>query len=374
MIIFLNGASSAGKSTIAREIMHQSPRPFLYYSINHLVEFWLDEKFILSDDEPQAWLYQQFNLIESETHSHIDGPDINQLRWDMIEALQVLIKKGYDLIIDEILWDQSIFAHYTQALSFAKQVYMVRIDCDLIECEARERKRSDRFIGLTRSSYAQVYGSHPYYDFAVDTTTHSAKKAAQKILAFTQEQPHPMQFAHSLQVMITFEPLKEQHFKLLKKWLNTQHVARWWNENERWTLAAVRKKYDSYIKGYKVQDASKKPLSAFIVKCGLWPIGYIQFYNAYDFPRTPALEHLPVNLAALDFYIGEPSYLKRGLSTPVLKQFLETWVWPRFDACLVDPDNDNILAIQAYRRAGFEIIPQQTPSAVTWMIKKSGKN
>ena len=42
MIIFLNGSSSSGKSTLARHIMHQSERPFLYYSIDHLVNFWID--------------------------------------------------------------------------------------------------------------------------------------------------------------------------------------------------------------------------------------------------------------------------------------------------------------------------------------------
>src|ERR1700722_10983686 len=110
MIIFLNGASSVGKSSIARKIMRQSNRPFIYFSIDHLVNLWVDEKFIAFEDEPDESLYRERekdstgNLL---THI-VDGPHAKQLHWDMIEALTVLIKKGYDLIIDEVLWENEI--------------------------------------------------------------------------------------------------------------------------------------------------------------------------------------------------------------------------------------------------------------------------
>lgn len=371
MIIFLNGASSAGKSTIAREIMRQSERPFLYYSINHLVELWLDEKFIaLADDEPKTWLYQQFSL-RGEDSTRIEGqPDVNQLRWDMIDALLVLIKKGYDLIIDEVLWHESVFQHYVHALTYAKQVYLIRIECDLIECEAREKKRADRFIGLARASYAQVYRPHPRYDFAVDSTTLSAMMAAKQILKFVDEYPYPQALATAMQAMIAFEPLQSSHFSLLKKWLNAKHVRQWWEENQVWTSKQVKSKYESYVKGYKEQAGQKKPIRAFVITCAQYPIGYIQFYSAYDFPRSHALQQLPASLAAVDFYVGEASYLQKGLAPVILQLFLSKFVWQSFTACFVDPDSENSRAIQAYRRAGFSILAELPDPKVTWMLKK----
>ncbi|MGE3320240.1 MAG: AAA family ATPase, partial [Candidatus Berkiella sp.] len=62
MIIFLNGTSSVGKSTLARAIMRQSERPFIYYSIDHLVNYWIDEKFVAFENEPKDWFFHDISV------------------------------------------------------------------------------------------------------------------------------------------------------------------------------------------------------------------------------------------------------------------------------------------------------------------------
>lgn len=52
-------------------------------------------------------------------------------------------------------------------------------------------------------------------------------------------------------------------------------------------------------------EGERKPIKAYLIYKAYHPIGYIQFYNAYDFPREEGelLNGLPSSLAALDFYI-----------------------------------------------------------------------
>lgn len=205
MIIFLNGASSVGKSTIAREIMRQSDRPFLYFSVNHIANVWLDQKFIAFEDEPNDWFYHEQVIDEKgifETRI-INGPNAVQLHWDLIESITVLINKGYDFIIDEVLWDRRIFERYVPALLSANRVYMVKVICDLVECERRESKRKDRFKGLARGLYSQVYQDFPYYDIEIDTTGIAYQKSAEQLLNFVTKNEHPTAFKQSVEKLKT---------------------------------------------------------------------------------------------------------------------------------------------------------------------------
>ncbi len=372
MIIFLNGTSSSGKSVIAREIMHQSDRPFLYYSIDHLVNFWIDEKFVAFEDEPKSWFFQQHvvNIIETQP-SHVQGPDVDQLRWDMIEAFTVLIKKGYDLIIDEVLLKKEIFEHYAHALCQSKTVYLVKIICDLIEAERREKQRSDRYLGLTRTLYDKVYITPPDYDFEVNTSTLSIVQSAHSILDFINKNTSPQAFLAYLKQSIRFEPLRHEHFYLMRNWLNNDHVNHWWGEDKEWTLADIEEKYSTYVEGYKIENQKKKSIRGFVIYCALAPIGYIQYYDANDFPRDGyKLENLPGSTAAVDLLIGDPAYLHKGLGVEALTQFIQSVIWQYFNHCFVDVDVNNKAAIKTYHKAGFKFVKELTNPAVLLMMMK----
>jgi aminoglycoside 6'-N-acetyltransferase len=375
MIIFLNGAPSSGKSVIARALMHQSERPYLYYSIDHLVNFWIDEKFVAFEDEPKSWFFHQHILDTQDIPSAtVEGPHANQLHWDMIEALMVFLKKGYDLIIDEVLWKSDIFQRYAKALCIADKVYMVKIICNLIECERRESLREDRYIGLARELYEKVYLTPPDYDLEVDTTSITPNECANQILTYIEKNEKPRAFLHYLHHELTFKPLHPEYYHLLQQWLNTPHVAAWWGENKRWSFADIETKYDSYVHGYKETDGKKKSIKSFIIFCANNPIGYIQYYDAYDFPREGyKIENLPRSLASLDLYIGEPEYLSKGIGVATLKQFVAHQIWQHFDNCFVDADIKNTQAIHAYIKAGFSIIKQLENPHVVWLLRKKGR-
>ncbi|MHA1558480.1 MAG: GNAT family N-acetyltransferase [Alphaproteobacteria bacterium] len=175
--------------------------------------------------------------------------------------------------------------------------------------------------------------------------------------------------------MINFQPLDFCHFKLLHQWMNTQYVSRWWGENrDFWSIKDIKDKYRTYVDGYKIMNGERKTIHGFVIYLDYKPVGYIQYYNAYDFPRKEGykLTGFPESLALIDVYIGEKDYVGKGIGPKFIKQFLEEYVWQDFDACLVDPDKKNDFAIRAYTKVGFQIVKTVgTPEVVCMVILKN---
>lgn len=84
-------------------------------------------------------------------------------------------------------------------------------------------------------------------------------------------------------------------------------------------------------------------------------------YNAFDFERDEldlkeVCSEINPSLAALDFYIGDSGSVGKGLGVESLKAFLKAHVFQQFDACLVDPDKRNKIAVKTYAKAGFSTV------------------
>jgi aminoglycoside 6'-N-acetyltransferase len=175
---------------------------------------------------------------------------------------------------------------------------------------------------------------------------------------------------------ITFQPLVNSHFPLLLKWLETPHVKAWWDQDMRWTPELIEQKYSNYVHGFKrlklVDQIIEKPMHAYIVLCDKIPIGYIQYYEKHDFPPEQEYEiaELPKNCAAIDWYIGEPSFIGKGIGSKAMSLFLDNYVFPKFDYVFVDPETENIGAIRAYEKAGFREIKRVNDGTIIWMIKE----
>ena len=168
-------------------------------------------------------------------------------------------------------------------------------------------------------------------------------------------------------MIITFEPLKESHFSLLLKWLEAPHVKAWWDQDVKWTATLIQEKYADYVNGYKLDNGVAKVISAHIIYADNTPIGYIQIYNAYDFAREEPLIDLPARLAAFDVLIGEEAYLKQGIGSQSIAQFLKEH-GTSYTHVFADPENSNIAAIRAYEKAGFKKSTKQPGTGEIWMI------
>ncbi len=169
---------------------------------------------------------------------------------------------------------------------------------------------------------------------------------------------------------ITFKPLVESDFPLMLKWLTSSHVQSWWDKDIIWTTDLIKQKYSSYVKGYKLQDGQHKEILAYVITVDAVPIGYIQIYNAYDFPRSSKLVDLPKNLATFDIFIGEIDYLSKSIGSSAIELFLKNYCDGKYSHIFVYPDKDNIAAINSYLKAGFEIIKTNDVKNEIWMLKR----
>ena len=167
---------------------------------------------------------------------------------------------------------------------------------------------------------------------------------------------------------ITFIPLAKSHFPLLLKWLETPHVKKWWDQDVTYALDLVHEKYSSYVKGHKLVDGQQKPIQGFIIHHNQNPVGYIQIYNAYDFPRSKSLLGLPEKLGAFDIFIGEAAALQQGLGSKAIVQLLKLH-GNQYSYIFADPDSNNLAAVKCYEKAGFKKVSEQTDTREVWMLK-----
>lgn len=144
---------------------------------------------------------------------------------------------------------------------------------------------------------------------------------------------------------INFTRLAEKHFPLILEWLNQPHVNQWEDEKA-WTLEKVQTKYAPYIQGIIDIEGNQRTIASYIIEFDGRSIGYIQYYRSTDAPR---------NGAAIDFFIGEPDLLRKGIGTECLSLFLHLYVFGEYDFCIVDPDSENIAAIRTCENAGFQV-------------------
>lgn len=160
------------------------------------------------------------------------------------------------------------------------------------------------------------------------------------------------------------ESMLDKDFELLFSWLQMPHVKKYWPANQgsssdsdneaNYTLELVKEKYSDYARGHKKIDGKNKPINAFIIQNEDHPIGYIQYYNAYDFPRDGyELNNLPKSLAAIDMFIGNKEYLGKGIAHQSLELFMKNYVFKYFDYAFVDPYISNLRAIRCFDKSGF---------------------
>ncbi len=149
-IILLNGASSAGKSTLAEALQAKLDEPFWHISIDHLIA---------------AGVLPQPRIDTGEF-------SWQQMREPFFEGfhrcIPALALAGNNLIVEHIVetadWMQRLLM-----LLERFDVFFVGVHCPLAELERRERTRGDRRIGDARADFETMH-AFGAYDFEVDST------------------------------------------------------------------------------------------------------------------------------------------------------------------------------------------------------------
>ncbi len=165
-IIFLNGASSSGKSTLAKAMQRALPEPFLHVSSDQLVASgMLPER--RDPQGPFSWWDQLRPRFFAGFH----------------RCLPALAAAGNDLIVEHVIEFRAWRAELARLLGDF-DVFLVGVHCSLPEIGRRERGRGDRRIGEGRS-HVETDLIHTFgpYDFDVDTTDRVPSALSESVLA-----------------------------------------------------------------------------------------------------------------------------------------------------------------------------------------------
>jgi chloramphenicol 3-O phosphotransferase len=160
-VVVLNGASSAGKSSLARALQEITWPPFLHVQLDTFTQM----------------LPASFKTSTSRAEQDIDEI-VAQTRRGMRNAVAAMAAEGLRLVIDDVL-DEAAATDYLRVLS-PYRTCLVGILTSVEILEQRERERGDRVIGLARSQLAFVHRNMTY-DVTVDTTSITPAQGALQI-------------------------------------------------------------------------------------------------------------------------------------------------------------------------------------------------
>lgn len=159
-IIFLNGVSSSGKSSLATELQRRLPEPFLHFQLDAFIEML-----------PRLDDVALFMRMASGMHRSIAA---------MAEA-------GNNLIVDHVVIEKEWLDECLEFLD-GSSVLFVGLHCPLEELERRERGRDVRRQGFARAQIVKIH-THKVYDVEVDTHALSVAECADRVLEFFNTNP-----------------------------------------------------------------------------------------------------------------------------------------------------------------------------------------
>jgi aminoglycoside 6'-N-acetyltransferase len=154
---------------------------------------------------------------------------------------------------------------------------------------------------------------------------------------------------------IDFRRLDRTDFPLLASWLAQPHVARWWNHDT--SDAAIEADFGPSIDG-------ADPADMFVVSMQGQPIGFLQRYRFGDNPEYISeldhLMHTPPEALSIDYFVGEPSVLRRGMGTAMIGSAVAAlWSdYPAAPAVIVPVSAANTASWRTLERAGFTRIAE----------------
>jgi chloramphenicol 3-O phosphotransferase len=171
-ILFLNGASSSGKSSIAKALQAMIEQPCFHLCIDDYLQ-------ALQKD---LWARQE--VVRREWCHIIDG---------FHAAAAAIARAGNLVIVDDVLEAEPPWVENLLTLFEGLDVIFVGVHCPLSELEKRERERGDRKRGMARLQFDQVH-AQALYDVEVDTAELSPQECATMIIGYMNVRRYPSAF------------------------------------------------------------------------------------------------------------------------------------------------------------------------------------
>lgn len=179
-IIYLNGTSSAGKTSIALALQDVLDEPFLRIGVDTFIGMLPRRMFTTPLFEPAPGGGIRPRAVFRET-----------IRRPMPGTLAAMAVTD-DLIVDDVIADSEWLHSVVRALA-PFTVLFVGVVCPLDELERRESARGDQMMGVARGMLEPAH-EHGLYDLTVDTSVMTSVECAKTIKARLTTGPAPTAF------------------------------------------------------------------------------------------------------------------------------------------------------------------------------------
>lgn len=172
-VVFLNGASSAGKTSIARALQDVSTHPFLRLSVDDFLNML-----------PERHAARSVRDASGIAHT--------ALVQGFHQAIASIVSAGNCVIVDHVAGDRREWLNDCLEALGDLPVVFVAVHCDLDQLLEREASRTDRPPSpkLATSQYHTIH-QLMVYDLEVDTSTLSPEACAREILDYLDSETVP---------------------------------------------------------------------------------------------------------------------------------------------------------------------------------------
>lgn len=182
-IIFLNGTSSAGKTTLAYALQEQLDEPWIHIALDQFRDG-LPLKYRGLNAPAGTTGEQGLNVVPIDnSYTNIRFGRVGKTVLNgMRRAIASMAHAGNNVIIDDIILQPEFLDDYLYVLKDLEVVF-VGVKCPEEVLDDREQARPGRFPGTARG-HLGVCHAHNVYDVEVDTSIYDPQECAARIINF----------------------------------------------------------------------------------------------------------------------------------------------------------------------------------------------
>lgn len=185
-VIFINGPSSSGKSTLIKLLQEKlMPEPYMAIGIDKLIGMmpesvndWVGCDIL----HPGFWWQKNLDSKGEEAYSLQLGPYAQKVNSVLKDIVVTMANSGLNVIVDEICLSSESYAKWQDMLAPFQKLY-VGVHCATEILEKREMKRGDRMVGSAKAQNKLVHVGKTY-DLDIDTGKNDLQICVDKIVGY----------------------------------------------------------------------------------------------------------------------------------------------------------------------------------------------